>query len=443
MPTALITIAKNGAITARTGLELTGHNIANVSTAGYTRRTGAAAEVAGTGGIGLNGAGAPGGARTSAIVRGGAPFQHAEVRRTGSDLARAEAELKGLAQAETVIEQSALYPAMTRFEASLARLTADPLSGAGRADALEQARGVAQLFNHVARGLEAATDTVLAEAATGVAETNRLAAEVARTNVQLAKAQEGGAGKAALLDQRDQLLGRLAEHAAITCEFDNLGRATVRAGGAGGPLLVAGTQHGALVAAQDSSGVVQFAVDGEEVLLGSGSLAGHAQALERLHGLAKELDAIAARLIAAGNAAQAGGATPDGSAGPALFAGVGAGDIALALASGDQLATAAAASAAGSRDTGNLKVLRDALAGSVQDVDRLLFTLSSAVGGRATLRDGLRGLADAAQASWLNGAGVDLDTEAVNLLRFQQAFQANGKVIQTAAQMFDTMLRIA
>jgi flagellar hook-associated protein 1 FlgK len=39
-------------------------------------------------------------------------------------------------------------------------------------------------------------------------------------------------------------------------------------------------------------------------------------------------------------------------------------------------------------------------------------------------------------------AGVNLDEEAANLLRYQQAYQAASKVIQTANQMFDSLLEI-
>ena len=39
-------------------------------------------------------------------------------------------------------------------------------------------------------------------------------------------------------------------------------------------------------------------------------------------------------------------------------------------------------------------------------------------------------------------AGVNLDEEAVNLVRYQQAFQACGKAIQVASTLFDTLLAI-
>jgi flagellar hook-associated protein 1 FlgK len=39
-------------------------------------------------------------------------------------------------------------------------------------------------------------------------------------------------------------------------------------------------------------------------------------------------------------------------------------------------------------------------------------------------------------------SGVNLDEEAANLIRYQQAYQASGKVMQTATQMFNTLLSI-
>ena len=39
-------------------------------------------------------------------------------------------------------------------------------------------------------------------------------------------------------------------------------------------------------------------------------------------------------------------------------------------------------------------------------------------------------------------AGVSLDEEASNLLRYQQAYQAAGKVMQTASQLFDLLFEL-
>ena len=39
-------------------------------------------------------------------------------------------------------------------------------------------------------------------------------------------------------------------------------------------------------------------------------------------------------------------------------------------------------------------------------------------------------------------AGVNLDQEAADLIRFQQAYQASAQVMQVASKLFDTMLQI-
>jgi flagellar hook-associated protein FlgK len=39
-------------------------------------------------------------------------------------------------------------------------------------------------------------------------------------------------------------------------------------------------------------------------------------------------------------------------------------------------------------------------------------------------------------------SGVSLDQEAAELVRFQQAYQANAKVMQVASQLFDAILQV-
>jgi flagellar hook-associated protein 1 FlgK len=39
-------------------------------------------------------------------------------------------------------------------------------------------------------------------------------------------------------------------------------------------------------------------------------------------------------------------------------------------------------------------------------------------------------------------SGVNLDEEATNLLRYQQAYVASGKVMQTASKLFDVLLTL-
>ncbi|MBP02668.1 MAG: flagellar hook-associated protein FlgK [Rhodospirillaceae bacterium] len=57
-----------------------------------------------------------------------------------------------------------------------------------------------------------------------------------------------------------------------------------------------------------------------------------------------------------------------------------------------------------------------------------------------TTRDGAEAIRDAARSAQASFSGVDLDTEAADLIRFQQAYQASAQVLSSARLIFDTLL---
>ncbi len=437
----LLNIGKSGAMAARAALDLTAQNIANAGNPDYARRTLAMAEVAATSGIGVEPGTALSGVRVDRVLRSDSLFLQNEARRTSGDVARADAELSGLTHAESAIEQAGMYGAIVDFEASLSRLVADPLGGALRAAVLEDGRRLAETFHVASSALDVAESDARLKIEAGVERVNLLAAELARTNVGIARAQPGTSGMAVLHDQRDALLRDMAELTGGKASFDNLGRASMTLGG---EVLVQGTQSFAVAASTNTDGRVAFSLGGNGVTLNSGSLLGGSQAMQAIGSLQDQLDDLAAKVMDALNTAQTEGTAPDGSTGKPFFSGTGAADMALALTSGGQIATAPAGAAPGSRDITNLQALRDALAngGPAQSADELLFGLSSAIAARSVTRDALSTIAATAQVALSSETGVDLDQEAGNLLRYQQAFQANGRVIQAAADVFDTILGI-
>ena len=444
MASDLFTIGTSGIKAARTALDITAQNIANASTEGYVRRSVRLSEMSSSGGLNRLTDFSLSGVRVEGIVRNADMFRQAEVRRTGSDSARAGAELAGLENAEAALEQSNLYPALTGFEASLQRLASDPVDPSLRAAVLEDARTLARTFNIAAQGLDEAGKGLRFEAADGTAQVNLLAGELARTNVQLMRASSGTSDQATLLDQRDSLLKRLSEFTDVSTTINADQTVDVRMGGSAGPLLVSagGTASFAMDTAAD--GTISFTLGGDPVALSAGSLAGKAQARESLRGTADSLDNLANALIAAANGAQAGGVALDGTPGQPLFSGSGAGGIALALSSGSGIATAPAGAGAGSRDSANLTALRGALDGAdiTGGASGLLFSVSSAVAGRRVTAQALDSIASSARLAFDSQAGVDLEQEAINLVRYQKAFQASGRAIQVASDIFDTLLAL-
>lgn len=445
MSANLLQIGKSGTMAARAALELTAQNIANAGNADYARRSLTLSDVTPTGAAAYTqGATAGGGVRIERVQRSGDAMLFAQARRSGGDLARASAELEGLRGAEQAVEQAGIYPALVEFEASLGALRADPLSPSLRAAVLERGRVLADSLRLADSSLAGAMESTRFAVQAGTAGLNTDVAELARVNEALFRTREGTSGHAALLDRRDALLSRMGETAGITVEEGQRGVVNVRLGDGTGPYLLNGTTSSSLAASAQPDGTMAFTLAGTPVALGSGRLAGQAQALAAISDTRGDLDDLAVQLMNAVNAAQAAGVTPEGTPGQPMFGGTGAGNLAVILPDGSGIATAPAGAGVQSRSTANLDALRSALAngGPTAAADQLLSSLSQAVAGRTVSRDVLATVAESASAALSRETSVDLDAEAANLLRFQQAFQASGRVIQTAAELFDTILGI-
>ncbi|MEX0342119.1 MAG: flagellar basal body rod C-terminal domain-containing protein, partial [Erythrobacter sp.] len=248
----------------------------------------------------------------------------------------------------------------------------------------------------------------------------------------------------ALLDQRDQLLERLSGFTSLSTQFAADGTVAVSLGSNPPRSFVQGGNAGTLSSTTAADGTLSFAVDGQAMTPGSGSLAGASLALTELASVRTRLDTIAAGIADTVNNAQAAGVDLDGTPGQPLFAGTTASSLRVVMTDGRGIATAPAGASAGSRDDTNLSALRQSLAtlDPAQQVSGLLFDVSSKVAGRNVTQSALETIASSARVSLEAQSGVDLDQEAANLIRFQQAFQASGRAMQTATEIFDTLLGI-
>lgn len=441
MASDLLSIAASGARAARGALDVTAQNIANAQTEGYVRRSAKMAEVAAAGGLLRPNDISYSGVRVAGVERNADMFRQAEVRRTGSDLARADSELSGLKTIESAVEQSGVYDSIVEFEAALQQLSSDPTNPSLRAAAMAGAGTLANTFNIAADGLDAVGEGLRFDASAAVDQANVIGGELARVNLRLTTGGEGSTDRASLLDRRDNLLERLSGITDISTSFDASGVVAVSSGG---QPLVTGGEAATLSMSTAADGTVTFAVDGTAIAPSGGALAGASLALAEAADVRARLDALADGIAGTINAAQVGGAALDGSPGQPIFAGAGAGGMKAVLTDGAALATAPADAPAGSRDAGNLAAMRQALdaSGAASGTNALLFDVSSRVAARTITRDALSAIASSAQATLQQQAGVDLDTEAANLMRFQQAFQASGRAMQAANDIFQTLLGI-
>jgi flagellar hook-associated protein 1 len=121
-----------------------------------------------------------------------------------------------------------------------------------------------------------------------------------------------------------------------------------------------------------------------------------------------------------------------------------------APASGDSFAVADGSTATG--DNRNMLAMADAMAaprldGGTTSIAAGLGRLTSEIGVSTQQaqvnRDAQQVLQDEAVAQRQNYSGVNLDEEAANLLRYQQAYQAAAQLIRVANEMFQTLLDAA
>jgi flagellar hook-associated protein 1 len=442
----MLSIGASGLRAYQTALTTVSENIANAGSPGYSKRVANIREVAAasspmTGTI--NGLGSA----VSGVSRAGDMFRAAEVRTASSDLARTEAGATWLERIEGALSGDRLGDRLTQFFTSARAVAADPSAVAPRAAMLEAASSVAASFAATGNALAGAAAELDASADAAVTQLNGLAAALAKVNAGLGRTAPGSSGSASLLDQRDQLLESMSALTDVDVSLDGVGRALVRVGGASGPVLVQGDSAATVTYVRGDEGQATFAAhrDGQVTSFApfAGALSGMADGAQRIATARADIDALSGAFANGVNAVQAQGRDLNGTAGAPMFE-IGDPASQLTLSLVDPRGIAAAGVGGGMRDNSNLSAL-EGLRGSggyETRVTDMVTTNAAALVARRTVSEAQTSIRDSAVASRDAASGVNLDEEAVDLLRFQQAYQASSRVIQIARETFQSILDI-
>lgn len=441
----LLSIGASGVRAYQTALSTVGDNIANTGVAGYTRRTTTLAEVTSVNGIagrGITGSGVI----ATGVGRAADGFRSAAVRDASADLARTESGSVWLDRIQSSLTGSNLGERLTGFFTAARNLAADPTSEPQRAVMLENARSLAASFAATGRQLDTATAELDTTGQQAVGQLNSLGEALAKVNDGLARAGRGGTTAAQLADQRDQLLEQMSALTDVGVATDALGRATVTLG-AGGPTFVSGSDAGHVAYAR-SAGAVSLSVQNggnfQSFTPLGGALAGLIEGAGRLADTRLSLNALATDFTTEVNAVQAGGRDLDNLPGAPLFAaGVTPTDLSVPSTTTPR-SIAAASVGGGTRDASNLQALESSRGahGWETGLTRLVTGNAAAIEQRKRVADAQSSIRDGAISARDIVSGVDLDSEAVDLLRFQQAYQASSRVIQVAKETMQTLLDI-
>ncbi|CEA06248.1 flagellar hook-associated protein FlgK [Pseudomonas saudimassiliensis] len=242
----LFNIGLSGLRAAQTNLSVTGQNITNVNTPGYSRQT--ALQTANP--PGYTGAGYMGtGTKVVDVQRIYNQFLTNQVRSTTSAAAEVAAYNTQIEELNSTLSSTAsgITTGMQNYFDALQTAIEDPASLPARQLFLSEAQGLAGRFNSVHQQLDT-QNRFLNQQMTGITEqVSRLAQSVAGFNEAISKAAANGAMPNDLLDARDEAIRQLSEYVGVTvvAQDDNSVNLFI---GSGQPLVV-GKEASALRAA--------------------------------------------------------------------------------------------------------------------------------------------------------------------------------------------------
>ncbi|OJU16067.1 MULTISPECIES: flagellar hook-associated protein FlgK [unclassified Sphingomonas] len=444
----LLSIGASGVKTYQTALATVSENIANVGNGAYARRSTNVTELAPVQGVLSAAAAMTGyGSIATGINRASDMFKSAAVRDSGADLARTQAGTVWLNSIQSALTGSDLSTSLTNFFNAAQSVAADPASPTPRAAMLESATTVANAFTATGNALAQVTADMDASADQATASLTSLSAALAKVNDGLSRSAPNTAQAASLADQRDSLLDQMSAIVDVHVTLDAAGRATVTAGGSNGPTLVSGNDAASVTYVRNGSGAVSFAVQmgGNYSVLtpNGGALGGIADGAQRIADTRDQLNTLATNFVNGVNSVQAQGRDLNNNAGQPLFS-VGAAPTDVSLTLADPSGIAAAAVGGGTRDNSNILALGTlrTSGGFETKVTTLVAANAAALQNRNAVAAAQSAIHDGAVSARDAVSGVDLDSEAVDLMRFQQAYSASSRVIQAARDTFQSILEI-
>ncbi|GIF11042.1 flagellar hook-associated protein FlgK [Actinoplanes teichomyceticus] len=460
----------------RRGLDVTGQNIANASTEGYTRqRVVMQAQNANL---------VPGVYATTTAVGNGVTvtsverLRNAALDQRGYTEHASSAYHNARAGAYSLIEDVFAEPSDTALQGRLADMwegwnavAANPSDLSAKSALLEEATTVASTLNDAATSLNNQYKSARTGLDTYVDDVNKAAEAVAKLNNQIVIAEQAGLAANELQDQRAQQILKLSELIGASVTETPNGGINVFVGSA--PLVSGFTtrqieiESGSATRLEDlASAEVNLRWKDTRAPVGAGGAVGASMELLARGGtldtMTQRLDAVAKKLADSVNAIYKNAYAIDGTPGDSFFvrndnglpADVTAARIRvavtdpvkLAISSGDPTGAPTADHPAGAPKVLNgnradeIAELADSRVGADAEYKSLIGELGVAAQSAIRRRDVQNAVTDQVDAARDAEAGVNLDEEMTNLLTYQRGYEAASRVLTTIDSMLDQLI---
>src|SRR5436190_12728338 len=260
-------------LAAQSALDTAGHNVANVTTPGYSRQE---VLLSSTGSQILNGIAVGTGVEAGSVRRLADQFIHRRLAASSGMISFLDARLTGMSHIESMMGEpgeDGLSKKMQKLFASFSNLAADPTEPSVRQSVVSSGLDLARRFHSIADGLGELSRDTHTEISGSVSAVNQLASRIAILNRSIGEFEATGEPANDMRDQRDQAIKELGSFVDVRAYENSNGAITVQTGG---QLLVGPVKAYALSSATgpDGSVVLQIAGHAQPLEPRSGSLAG-------------------------------------------------------------------------------------------------------------------------------------------------------------------------
>lgn len=456
---------------SQTALSTAGHNIANKSTEGYSRQR---VEMLTNEPVGEGKLRIGMGARAGLVTRTNNPYLERQLEREGTSLGYLDSRSELLGRVEEVYNEQVnkgLNHSLGQFFNSFRELSNNPESLATRTQVKESALGVANDFKKVHEQLTQIQADGDFRVTTKIAEVNQLTREIANINEKIQSVELGGVPANDERDRREVLLKQLGEKINIRyAESKKDGQLTITAGSTA--VLVSGQSQRDLIAlaSPERDGKGEGAVDifykstenstpvRVTEQLNGGEIGGILDVRDKVVGSLKEgVDEVAYQLATEVNRTHVQGFDRSGRTGNLLFeqpADTHEAALRMQVSRGvlsdvGRIAAAAEPGAAGDNRIANIlsgleyKQVMDGGTSTFNDfyasmVGKVGIEAQRANSAHESQKDVVGQLKNLRESI----SGVSLDEETTKMIEFQKAFDASARLIKTADEMLDTVLRL-
>jgi flagellar hook-associated protein 1 FlgK len=439
-------------------LNVTGNNVANQNTAGYTRQVVSFQSVDA---VTLSGGTYGSGVTASATSQRDRVLEQQVQQQTQTQAQSGALEsalqkiqnIFGLSSTTSSASSTVLGTAIDSFFSSLSSLAGNPSDTATRQSVLTAADTLAAAFNSASNQLTQVSTSLNQQVIGDVSQVNSLTKTIASLNTQIT-ALSPNADAGTLEDQRQQAIAQLSKLVGLDqISTENNGITLTTSGGA---VLVSGSQAFALSTTQVGGTThILAGVGGQDVTsnLAGGDLGGVLLARDhQLPSYQSALDSLAFAVGTRVNQQNALGVDGNGNPGAALFSlppvPIGAAAL-IQVATANPKAVAAAGTGEGSAGNTNASALANLSSANIVNGQTATGFLASFLGqiGSDTAAATTNNSAQQTTLTQLTTqrdslSGVSLDQEAANLTQYQRAYQAASQVFNIANSIMASAINL-